>query len=134
MIMITHSYLVIIRIKIYSFFLFLIIIHLYMPLFYSATQLLHLRPHLEKIQNFTMFSKKHDLRQRTKRNMGIKCWCDMLESSNFDCLSSIHSPSTPILIPKSSILHPPTPNILYPTSIIHRLFCFLPPHKKVQDI
>ena len=66
--------------------------------------------------------------------MCIKCWCFMIESSNLDCLFSLHSPSTSILNPKCSILHPPTSNLLYPTSnLLHHLF-LLYPNSKVQDI
>ena len=61
--------------------------------------------------------------------MCIKCWCGMMESSNLDCLSSLHSHSTSILNPKCSILHPPTSNLFYPTSILHRHIFFLYPNR-----
>ena len=46
--------------------------------------------------------------KRTKRNMCIECWCDMMESSNLDCLSLIQRLSTSICIlnPQISILLP----------------------------
>ena len=36
--------------------------------------------------------------------------CGMIESSNLECQSSIHSPPTSIMDSKSLILHPPTLN------------------------
>ena len=65
------------------------------------------------------------MRQKTKRTMCIKCWFVMMESSNVDCLSSLHSNLTSILKPKCSILNPPTSYLLYPASILHRHLLFL---------
>ena len=66
------------------------------------------------------------------RNTCIKCWCGIMESSNLECLSSIHRPPSSILNFKSSILHPSTSNLFYPTSIFHLQLFFDLDHKVLK--
>ena len=73
-----------------------------------------------------MSSKQHDSRQSMNRNMCIKCWCGMINSSYLECLSSIHSPPSSVLNSKFFILLPqislsnlnsPTSTLVPPSSI-----------------
>ena len=60
------------------------------------------KPDLEKVVNHPqredseLYNVLKNARFATRMNinMCIKCWCGMTKSSNLDCLSSIHSPSS----------------------------------------
>ena len=58
----------------------------------------------------------------------------LFDFSNFDSLSSIHSPPSSILNSKFSILHPNTSNLFYLTLIPHFQLFFFHPKQKVRDI
>ena len=51
--------------------------------------------------------------QRMKRNMCIKCWCDMIKFLNLECLALILNSPTSILYSKSSIFHPREAKIVW---------------------